>query len=179
MNNTITLTDLNTLMNECKKELIDLGYYEVMNKSYMICFNSRFKAKLGQIKLIPGGYQIDINSHFAEICPEGVRNTIMHELIHSLQGCMNHGNKWQTIAKLVNNTLHYNVTTTSYYEKYQKYYNAHSNKSTTKYTLTCATCNHKWNYKKRTKLITKIQNNQAYVVMCPYCGGAEFHLTNL
>ena len=92
---------------------------------------------------------------------------------------MNHGNKWQTIAKIVNNALHYNVTTTSYYEKYQKYYNAHSNKSTTKYTLTCAACNHKWNYKRRTKLITKIQNNQAYVVMCPYCGGAEFHLTNL
>ena len=179
MNTTITLTDLNTLMNECKKELIDLGYYEVMNKSYMICFNSRFKAKLGQIKMIPGGYQIDINSHFAEIYPEGVRNTIMHELIHSLQGCMNHGNKWQTIAKLVNNTLHYNVTTTSYYEKYQKYYNAHSNKSTNNYTLTCAPCNHKWNYKKRTKLITKIQNNQAYIGMCPYCGGAEFHLTNL
>ena len=63
--NTITLTDLNTLMNECQKELIDLGYSEIMNKSYTICFNSRFKAKLGQIKMTPRGYQIDINSHFA------------------------------------------------------------------------------------------------------------------
>ena len=72
MNTTITLTDLNTLMNECKKELIDLGYYEVLNKSYMICLNYRFKKKIDQIKIIPGGYKIDINSHFAEICPEGV-----------------------------------------------------------------------------------------------------------
>lgn len=40
-------------------------------------------------------------------------NTIIHELLHTCPGCMNHGKQWKTWAEKVRKTYGYNIKRTS------------------------------------------------------------------
>ena len=63
------------------------------------------------------GYTIEINSILLnEEVPEwALYETILHELLHTLPGCMNHGSKWRKYAAIVNRRLGYNIKPLSTY----------------------------------------------------------------
>lgn len=65
--------------------------------------NTRARKRWGQIKAIPGGYSININSALLDERNDdkGLINTILHELLHSVKGCMNHGENWKRQADKV------------------------------------------------------------------------------
>lgn len=173
----LVLYDLEQILNKCKDELYDLGFLEIKNKNYIIQINSRFRNKLGRCSYnkITYIYTISINESFMNICPDKVKNTMMHELIHSINGCMNHGTKFQNIAKLVNNKFGYNVHTTSYYEDYDKYIDSTKNY---KYKIKCSHCGEEWFYEKTGKVIRSLQNNPTSCT-CPHCKTKRFSVINL
>ena len=59
---------------------------------------------------------------------------MMHELIHSITGCMNHGPNFQYVVNLVNSKFGYDVHITSYYDSYNTYLN---NTKNYKYKIKC------------------------------------------
>lgn len=38
-----------------------------------------------------------------------IRNTLIHELLHTCPGCLNHGQKWKAYARIVQNRFGYNI----------------------------------------------------------------------
>lgn len=175
----ITQEQLMVLFEECKTQLVNLGYIEILNNHYNIYINTKFKSVLGRIgRYLPNYFIIEINSRYLDVCTENaIKNTIMHELIHSIQGCMNHGCKWKNIAHQVNSFYGYNVQRTNSYKEYDSVYTPHA--LPYKYMIRCKHCNKIWKYKKTTNIIKELQQNNASSLYCPYCNHRVFELSNI
>lgn len=94
-----------------------------------------------------GTFTIQISSVLLEdsnsIC--GLKNTIIHELIHTCDGCMNHGNKWKEFADKVNKFYGYSIKRTSSPE--EKGVSVDSIKENKRhYEVTCSDCGNKFIY---------------------------------
>lgn len=109
-----------------------------------------------------------------------IKNTIMHELLHTFEGCDNHGYKWQKYADIVNTKLGYNIKRLSSLETicenndidYNKYENVHY-----KYKGTCKKCGYVWR-----------QNRLSAHTLMSYklgrmthrtCGGHDFEIIDM
>jgi len=168
-------------MNDCKNELIQLGIIDEENMNceykyvYKIGFNDRALKRYGRCsrktdyhnKTIT--YNITINKYFTECCDEEkVKNTIMHELLHTLHGCMNHGVGWKSYADILNRNG-YHINRTSSYKEYNEYVSSMRNNET-KYIVRCEHCNKEYRYQKASKVIKSLSNvlsRSNYI--CPAC----------
>ena len=106
------MRDFQKYINECKAELDKIGikYGEIIEWS----INTRAKKRWGQCRKIPGGYAININVILLDERNdvEGLKNTIIHELLHSCKGCMNHGAEWKRLAERVKRAYGYDIKRT-------------------------------------------------------------------
>ena len=105
------MRNLNVVAIECMREL------DVANIPYRIVrkweVNTRAKSRWGQCKQVsPGVFEININIDLLreENSIDGLKDTIIHELLHTCEGCMNHGAKWKAYADKVNRYYGYNVS---------------------------------------------------------------------
>lgn len=173
-----SVKDLEEIKKYCLNELDTMGYHSLIFNDYNIVINNRLKKSLAQIKKIRNNvFQIDFNFYFLQSCPEQyIKNTMMHELIHSIDGCMNHGHTWKSIANKINCVYGYNVTTTTSYSEYNKVYKTIKNHTSYKYKVVCTHCNTYWRYKKQTRLTSALQNNLKHGYTCPYCKNGSFKL---
>ncbi len=67
--------------------------------------NTRAKRRWGQCKQIAKGeYIISISHRLLEDAADeqALKDTIVHELLHTVPGCMNHTGKWKQLAERVN-----------------------------------------------------------------------------
>lgn len=55
-------------------------------------------------------HHIEISKWLLELNDEIIKNTIIHELIHCIPDCNNHGSEFKKYAKLVKDNLGYNIT---------------------------------------------------------------------
>lgn len=78
--------------------------------------NVRARKRYGQCKLIRSGcYSIDISEAIFDADDNVIEEVILHELIHSCKGCMNHGVLWKQYVHMINEKYGYNITTTGSY----------------------------------------------------------------
>lgn len=76
---------------------------------------------------------------------EGLKNTIIHELIHTCVDCMNHGKKWKEYADRVNKHYGYDIKRTSNSE--EKGVSVNTIKENKRhYEVTCSSCGKKFIY---------------------------------
>ncbi len=97
------MRDLQKIAVECMQELDRIGIPYGNIERFIV--NTRATKRWGQCKKLPSGnFEININQDLLDEknSLEGLKNTIMHELLHSCEGCMNHGKKWQDMANKVN-----------------------------------------------------------------------------
>ena len=183
MNNTmvktISMTDLNNWLDEAKQQLINLGYSELSNNSYHIELNNRFTNRLGDCSRIKQfNYRIRLNQKRLQYdTKKDVQNTIMHELIHSINGCMNHRTKFQNVARHVNSSYsQYHIATHSQCSNYTNIYRKElKQKRDEKYVVNCFNCNQEWRYSRETKLIKALKKEPfTERFTCPYCGHKQF-----
>lgn len=106
------MRDLMTYAAICMKELDAIGirYGKILRWEV----NTRAKSRWGQCRTVPGGYSININSILLDDRNDekGLKETILHELLHSCKGCMNHGDNWKRMARKVNQAYGYNIKRT-------------------------------------------------------------------
>ncbi len=106
--------NLEHYLNECAWELLDLKFpikpsvIELGKPVKSYWAKCRFDSKRDC-------YIITINSILADVRNpvSALKNTIIHELIHTIPGCMNHGKYWKAYAKLANRKLGYHITVSS------------------------------------------------------------------
>ena len=155
----------------CYNQLCDLGYKAELNKKqYQLQFIDGLTT-LGQCRNHGNNrYTIYLSKNYADISEEKyVINTVMHELIHSLDNCMAHTGRWKQIANIVNNRYGYNITRVETDNAaYSKYYHEVSI-SRMKYEITCNSCGNVTKYQRKTKAVTNIANHIGRY-RCPSCG---------
>ena len=119
------LTELSTIgINIKNKEIIgniDIKLTKRANKRYGCCKqenpDKRYKTitKRGHHKIIKyerfQNHHIEISSWVMQLNDNIIKNTIMHELIHCIPFCNNHGQEFKKYANYINQRLGYHITT--------------------------------------------------------------------
>jgi len=112
------MKDYRKLYDECVMEMKRINM-DISNQIVKVSVNGRLSRALGRCKahhtLAGNWYEIEINPCMLgdEVEVKTTKNTIMHELIHTCPGCMNHGWEWKRRADRVNRMLGYNIQTMS------------------------------------------------------------------
>lgn len=141
------MRDLQYYAKECINDMKALGIAVPYIKEFKV--NTRAKSRYGQCQKIDGTYSIDINVDLLdEECPLGaLKETLYHEIIHTLPKCFNHGYEFKRYAGIVNKAYGVNVTRCSTQEEkygvtYAKKVEAKSiaNKISRRYQLYCPNC---------------------------------------
>lgn len=98
----------------CLKELDTIGVNYGKINSFSI--NTRASNLWGKCKSNPnGGFDIEISQRLLadESSVDGLKNTIIHEILHTCYNCQNHGRQWKYWADKVNQTYGYGIKRTS------------------------------------------------------------------
>ncbi len=112
------MRDLSTYANECM-EMLDVIGIEYRESAFKV--NTRATKRWGLCSY--AGRYFDGSKHYeiqistvlldernSEI---GLIETIMHELLHTCEGCMNHGAEWKRLAEKVNREYGLNIKRTN------------------------------------------------------------------
>ena len=166
------MRDLEAVAIECMEMLdkINIKYGNIKS----ITINTRARARWGQCKKIPGTkeFTININQDLLDErnSVDGLKNTIIHELLHSVEGCMNHGPKWKKQADIVENTYGIHITRTSSAEdKGIEYRRSKSVRQSTGklYIIECERCGYQYRHQRMSK---SVQHPDWYG--CGRCNGS-------
>ena len=94
------------LIKECLSDLESIGIKIGKVTKYSI--NTRAKSRWGQCKQVGNGmYEINISAQLLQdnISDQAAKDTILHEMLHTIDGCMGHKGKWKELAQKVNKEL--------------------------------------------------------------------------
>ncbi len=114
------MKDLMKLAAECKAELDAIGIPCRTVRNWIV--NTRAQCRWGLCKCVSDGvYEIQISDRLLkdDVPDISAKNTIIHELLHTVKGGNGHKGKWKVYAAQVNRAYpQYNIKrTTSYEEK--------------------------------------------------------------
>jgi predicted SprT family Zn-dependent metalloprotease len=157
---------LNELAIECMAELDEIGiqYGNVVKWE----INTRAKKRWGLCTRLPNGnYVISISNRLLEdnVAEQSAKDTIIHELLHTVKGCMNHKAEWKYQADKVNRAYGYNIKRcTSYEEKGIE--RPEATPREIKHKFVCKDCGKVYTRTKESKFT---KNWQRY--RCGVCGG--------
>lgn len=150
------MKDLMKLAAECKDELdtIDIPYRTVRN--WIV--NTRAQCRWGLCKYVSEGvYDIQISARLLkdDVPDISAKNTIIHELLHTVKGGNGHKGKWKVYAAQVNRAYpQYNIKrTTSSEEKGVPEIKRKSRSYQWKYEIKCTKCGGSVYRKKATSVV--------------------------
>lgn len=142
--------DLMKLYGECVEEMKRINM-DISNRIVGIKINSRLSRTLGRCVYshLNGNYIIEVAPCMLKngVEVKAVKDTIIHELIHTCPNCMNHGWEWKRRADRVNRMLGYSISrcaTTSELEAD----GVEVKKPVYKYALECKECGKQYMYKR-------------------------------
>lgn len=147
----------------CKQEKPNKKYYHTIGKGYKkrIVYD-RFEI-----------HHIEISEWVMQLDEKIIKNTIIHEILHCLPGCCNHGVIFKNYANYINNVLGYNISRLGDIEEDLKMSNLEYKniKPNYKYKIICKKCG-QISYRQRIKK-DLIKNYR-----CSICGG-KLQLNNI
>lgn len=181
---------LNKLYTECVTELNKIGinflntkqYGEISisiskrnNKRYGCCKqeepDKKYKTitKIGRRKIIRyekfNKHHIEVSKWVLELDDDIIKNTIMHELIHCIPYCNNHGAEFKKYANLINAQYGYDISRVGNKKKdFEKSNIEYNDTENYKYKIICKQCNQEF-YRQR------LNRNFTKKYRCAKCGG--------
>lgn len=112
------MKDLMKLVGECQRDIASLNIRTGKVRNWSV--NTRAKARWAYcVKVAKGLFDIQISSALLqdEVDDQAAKDTIAHELLHTVPGCFKHTGKWKQYATAVNYLLpQYNIKARSSYE---------------------------------------------------------------
>lgn len=132
------MRDLNRYYRECRQMLLALG---IPVREAAVAADTRKRRTWGNCRRdVFGNYTITVNQIFLEETNSdyGLKDTLMHELLHTCPGCLNHGPEWQYWAERVNRAYGYHIKRTSNAEEKRVKDNADDGRPV--YHLKCLHC---------------------------------------
>ena len=168
---------LKRLVKESEKELQAIGLGDKLKSDIKYTINYKAKKRLGQCC---EKRNINISSWLLEIGDDhDIKNTIIHEILHTFEDTIGHKEKWQYYARYVNNRTDYHITrTTSINKIYEKANKVRPTREIHyRWKITCTKCG-KVFYRQR--INTKVLNDFARGNRVhKYCGGNDFKIVDI
>lgn len=165
------------LAKESEQELININLGVKINNNITYSVNYRAKQRLGQCC---NKKDINISSWLLEVGSDyDIKNTIIHEILHTFDNTVGHKAKWKYYANYVNSKTKYNITrTTSIDNIYNKANKIRPLKKVHyKYEITCEKCGKVFH---RNRMATKTINKFMCGKMTHVgCGGRDFKIVDL
>ena len=161
------MKDLMKLVEECKKDLSSIGipYRQVQNWS----INQRSLRRWGQCRKVRDGvFNINISVRLLDdnVDDQAAKDTIAHELLHTVEGCLGHKGRWKLLAARVNRKLpQYTIKRTT--TPSEKGIPTVVKTPTYRYKIICENCGVIDRRQKASKLV---KNPDAFY--CIHCGGS-------
>ena len=118
-------------------------------------------------------HHIEISRWVMDLNDNIIKNTIIHELIHCMPYCNNHGQEFKNYAKVINEKLGYNISRVGNKELDYKMSNIEyeEKKLKYKYEIFCAKCGQR-------VLRQRLNKNFTKKYRCAKCGG-KFKITEI
>ena len=162
---------LNELFNECIDELnsinINVEKSRKTKTEIEVKINTRSKKRYGCCKKISKDrFQIEVSQWVMNLNEDIIKNTIMHELIHCLPRCNNHGETFKNYAKIINEKLGYHIARVGNKERDFVKSNLEFEEKEIKYNykIICEKCNQNFLRQRISKRFTRKYR-------CGKCGG--------
>ena len=154
---TIKISKRNNKRYGCCKTLLPDDKYKVVIKKSL----RKYIVKYENFKK----YEIEISKWVLDLNDKIIKNTIIHELLHCLPYCNNHGEYFKKYAKLINEKLGYNITRAgNKKEDFEKSNVDFKESEQYKYRIICTKCGSTF-YRKR------LAKNFARKYRCSRCLG--------
>ena len=129
--------------------------------------NRRDKSRWGQCRLhktwYGAEYTIEISDRLLrdDSPQKGLEETLIHEVAHTCDGCMNHGSNWLAIVNRFNREFGYNIKRAD--DAREKGFSDEQIKQMVasvryKHILTCEKCGANWKYERTTKAVKMYKN---------------------
>ena len=114
----------------CKQENPDIKYKTIQRRGFhKIIKYEKFKV-----------HHIEISNWVMQLNDEIIKNTIIHELIHCIPFCNNHGKEFKKYSNYANQKLGYHITTRGNKEIDYKVSNIDYQEESYKYKIVCEKC---------------------------------------
>lgn len=170
------MKNLNQFVNECRWDIESLGI-KVGNVT-KITVNTRSKRRWGQCKRTPNGFEINISERLLndDLDDWALKNTVAHELLHTIEGGNSHKGAWKMAAEKMNSLLGYNIKRcTSADEKGVESVPTIYRSKAPKYIIKCGNCGLEYKYYKDCKMINNFINRPSYVKKVCRCSKCKSH----
>ena len=140
----------NTALTQCYETGIP-----VSNRIVSVTVNRRVVRRWGQCSYNPitNSYTIEINARLLtdDVPDKSTLNTIVHELIHTCDGCMNHGTLWKYYANKMNQKYGYHVQRTN------SSTSLNAEPAPANYIVTCTNCGAEYRYMRKGKVVKLLE----------------------
>ena len=160
------MRELKNIADECITELKSMGIKCGKVRKWEI--NNRAKCRLGQcVRVSIGVFDISIAGFLLDENTDIflLKNTVIHELLHTAKGCFKHTGKWKLLAEEVNrNFPKYNIRRTFNREEIANLTDI--KKPEYRYILKCKSCGLEIMRQRKTQAVTNYKNYR-----CGKCGG--------
>lgn len=150
--------DLDRLMAALLAQLRDLQVPVSPQILPQVQVNTRAKRRLGCCRFREGTYTIEVSAGILQ-SPDLLKETLLHELLHTCPGCRNHGPLWKSYAAVVNQALGTSIQRTVKVEE------AFSplRREEVKYVLRCQSCGREI---KRLRMCKVVKTPWRYRCLC-------------
>lgn len=172
------MKDLKALLKEVLEDFdaLDIKYGKIVE----ITPNSRAKSRWGQCRKRPDGYYININTALLadDVPDKGAKDTIAHEVCHTIKGCMNHGPEWKHYAQMLS-VFGYLIKRTGSAEDKGISTASVAVTKNYKYMLYCRKCGKQYYYCTKSKAVTAVSTQKYHNYRCSCCGSHNLAVEEL
>lgn len=175
---TYTEVDIFREIKDITQTLKDLKIADITNQYYLVEFNNRKNSRvlgmctyIGTLDGIPR-YKITINKAYLQNSdPQSVHDTIVHEVLHSIPGCMNHGKKWSYYARQFMTALpQFNISRCTNNEGFNNYLKK-AMETQAKYTIICKKCGARFYKTRKSQWMDYLMRGGKCCAYHKNCGG--------
>jgi len=154
----VSQAECDAMMADLHKQLRSLGIPVSPKTQSGVRINTRAKRRLGCCYCQQGVYAIEVAARLLED-PVLLRETLLHELLHTCPGCRNHGEKWKGYAGIVNQNMGTNIQRTVQVEGRP----VSLRRDEVKYILRCEACGREI---KRMRMCKVVKSPWRYRCLC-------------
>ena len=126
--------------------------------------NHRIRSRFGRCIKTAGGYEIELSGRMMAASDRDIETVLLHELLHTCPGCMNHGKRWAEYAAWINRKYGYKISTTTTYESLGL--ENPGSRESVRYMVRCKSCGAEYPRKRMCSLIRDVDRYR-----CGKCGG--------
>ncbi|MGN0704647.1 MAG: SprT-like domain-containing protein [Lentihominibacter sp.] len=167
----MNIEKLNEVLKEVIQEARNLKIPVPFTISEQIKVNPRPKKRFGCCRKKGDRFVIEISEFILKCADDKIRGVIAHEVLHTCEGCYEHGSLWKKYASQMNSAYGYNIKRTSSFEEMGIQHDTSEDTSRIKYIIKCEKCGREYPRQRYTCVMQKIK---AY--RCS-CGGRLYVIT--